>query len=58
MVKKENYDPTKHKPINKHGIETVDYFLSLGKQLKIDSNYHIYFGNKWLAEGAPIDYKH
>ena len=54
MVKKQDYDPALYEPLYpKYDAVTIKYFLDLGKKLKIDANYHVYFGNKWIANARP-----
>ncbi len=52
-MKKADYDENLHEPLDKWDVEAINYWLSLGKKLKIDSNYHVYFGNKWIGDARP-----
>ena len=53
MNKKQDYDINLHEPIDKRCADSINYFLGLGKKLKIDEDYHVYFGNKWIADASP-----
>lgn len=52
-MKHKDYNVNIYEPIDKRCSETINYFLDLGKKLKIDENYHVYFGNKWIADARP-----
>ncbi|MDO5151447.1 MAG: hypothetical protein Q4D76_18995 [Oscillospiraceae bacterium] len=53
MEKKQNYDVKLHEPLGKRNAEAIQYWLDHGKKLKIDSNYHVYFGNRWIGDARP-----
>lgn len=51
--KKQEYNPELHEPLSQRNAEAIQFWLDLGKKLRIDSNYHVYFVNKWIANARP-----
>lgn len=48
-----DYNVNLHEPLDQRDSEAIKYWLSLGRNLKIDSDYHVYLGCKWIADAKP-----
>ncbi len=53
MEKKQDYNVKLHEPLGPKNSEAIQYWLDHGKKLKIDSNYHVYYGNRWIGDARP-----
>lgn len=53
MTKQRNdYNANLHEPL-KSCRGAIEYWLKLGKRLRIDANYHVYCENRWIGDAKP-----
>lgn len=57
MEKKQDYNVKLHEPLDQKDSIAIKFWLDHGKKLKIDSDYHVYFGNKWIGDARPVRLK-
>lgn len=53
MPSRTEYNPNIHEPLDEWDKYAIDYWLSKGKKLTVDSDYHVYSGAAWIADSRP-----
>lgn len=53
MPKRTAYNPNIHEPLDEWDKEAINYWLSKGKELTVDSDYHVHSGAVWIADARP-----